>query len=39
VSQTAQLADRLGIPLDSLEPTRSAAFNWAQQALSDAAAH
>jgi EAL and modified HD-GYP domain-containing signal transduction protein len=39
VSQAAQLADRLGIPLDSLEPTRSAAFNWAQQALSDAAAH
>jgi EAL and modified HD-GYP domain-containing signal transduction protein len=32
-SQVAQLAERLAIPLDSLEPTRSAAFAWAQQAL------
>lgn len=31
--QVAQLAERLAIPLDSLEPTRSAAFAWAQQAL------
>ena len=39
VSQAAQLAERLGIPLDTLEPTRSEAFTWAQQALNGAAAH
>lgn len=38
VSQATPLAERLGIPLDSLEPGRSAAFAWAQQAL-DGAAH
>jgi EAL and modified HD-GYP domain-containing signal transduction protein len=36
VNQATQLAERLGIPLDSLEPTRCAAFGWAQQALNGA---
>jgi hypothetical protein len=33
VEQAADLAARLGIPPGSLEPTRSAAFLWAQDAL------